>query len=284
MRVNPTKVLDHQSPCRAQIGPFFCWSHHSSAMILFFLHQQVNGQNVVGIKDKEIAKIIDEADQIVTVTVIPNFLFKHMTAKWVQNLVFCSRNAKSFNTKPITISACPAPWSRRRWITRYPTSKFLFVSTLSWDWKSVRKLESSSLFGIWLPWQTWQKSFMWLGTITISLAYCPLRTDANTSVVRKIWKIQQMFVTVWKSLSARMQILLCKLHFLSQNMKIYILLFLNPRRKVSLLITTRRQYNATKFKTKNYIFTKLSCPFATPTKPIFAWALVEEERNTRYAQ
>ena len=50
-------------------------------MILFFLHQQVNGQNVVGIKDKEIAKIIDEADQIVTVTVIPNFLFKHMTAK-----------------------------------------------------------------------------------------------------------------------------------------------------------------------------------------------------------
>ena len=46
-----------------------------------YLRQQVNGQNVVGIKDKEIAKIIDEADQIVTVTVIPNFLFKHMTAK-----------------------------------------------------------------------------------------------------------------------------------------------------------------------------------------------------------
>ena len=42
---------------------------------------QVNGQNVVGVRDKEIAKIIDEADQIVTVTVIPNFLFKHMTAK-----------------------------------------------------------------------------------------------------------------------------------------------------------------------------------------------------------
>ncbi len=42
---------------------------------------QVNGQNVVGIKDKEISRIIDESGQIVTVTVIPNFLFKHMVAK-----------------------------------------------------------------------------------------------------------------------------------------------------------------------------------------------------------
>merc|ERR1719367_90938 len=48
---------------------------------------EVNGQNVVGIKDKEIAKIIDEADQIVTVTVIPNFLFKHMTANMSCSLI-----------------------------------------------------------------------------------------------------------------------------------------------------------------------------------------------------
>lgn len=48
---------------------------------------EVNGQNVVGVKDKEIAKIIDEADQIVTVTVIPNFLFKHMTANMSCSLI-----------------------------------------------------------------------------------------------------------------------------------------------------------------------------------------------------
>jgi syntenin-1 len=39
---------------------------------------EVNGQNVVGIKDKDISKIIDEGGQIITVTVIPNFLFQHM--------------------------------------------------------------------------------------------------------------------------------------------------------------------------------------------------------------
>ena len=54
---------------------------HYCFLSSFSLYKQVNGQNVVGVKDKEIAKIIDEADQIVTVTVIPNFLFKHMTAK-----------------------------------------------------------------------------------------------------------------------------------------------------------------------------------------------------------
>jgi syntenin-1 len=42
---------------------------------------QVNGQNVVGVKDKEIAKIIDEGGQTVTVTVIPSYLYDHMIKK-----------------------------------------------------------------------------------------------------------------------------------------------------------------------------------------------------------
>ena len=42
---------------------------------------EINGQNVVGLKDREISKIIDEAGQIVTVTVIPNFLYRHMMKK-----------------------------------------------------------------------------------------------------------------------------------------------------------------------------------------------------------
>ena len=42
---------------------------------------EINGQNVVGMKDKEVTKIIDEAGQVVTITVIPNFLYRHMMKK-----------------------------------------------------------------------------------------------------------------------------------------------------------------------------------------------------------
>ena len=33
-------------------------------------------------KDKEISKIIDDAGQVVTVTVIPNFLYRHIMKKY----------------------------------------------------------------------------------------------------------------------------------------------------------------------------------------------------------
>ncbi|XP_070397280.1 syntenin-1-like [Dermacentor albipictus] len=39
---------------------------------------EVNGQNVVGIKDPEITKIIESAGNIITVTVIPSFVYDHM--------------------------------------------------------------------------------------------------------------------------------------------------------------------------------------------------------------
>ena len=43
---------------------------------------EINGQNVVGIKDKDICKIIgEEAGEVVTITVIPNFLYCHMMKK-----------------------------------------------------------------------------------------------------------------------------------------------------------------------------------------------------------
>jgi len=42
---------------------------------------EINGQNVVGLADKEISRIISEAGQIVTVTIIPFFIFEHMTKK-----------------------------------------------------------------------------------------------------------------------------------------------------------------------------------------------------------
>jgi len=48
---------------------------------------EVNGQNVVGMKDKEISKIIDDAGQVVTVTVIPNFLYRHIMKNMHHSLV-----------------------------------------------------------------------------------------------------------------------------------------------------------------------------------------------------
>lgn len=48
---------------------------------------ELNGQNVVGMKDKDISKIIEENDQVVTVTVIPNFLYRHMMKNMSNSLV-----------------------------------------------------------------------------------------------------------------------------------------------------------------------------------------------------
>ncbi|XP_050501778.1 syntenin-1-like [Diabrotica virgifera virgifera] len=39
---------------------------------------EVDGQNVVGLKDKEITNIIQKAGPVVTITVIPSFLYDHM--------------------------------------------------------------------------------------------------------------------------------------------------------------------------------------------------------------
>jgi hypothetical protein len=62
-------------------GGFLFCQRSSTLYTSPFIKFQVNGQNVVGIKDKEIAKIIDEGGQVVTVTVIPTFIYKHMMAK-----------------------------------------------------------------------------------------------------------------------------------------------------------------------------------------------------------
>lgn len=52
---------------------------------------EVDGQNVVGMKDKEIKSIIENAPQIITITVIPEFIYNHMMKKlstpWVRGLM-----------------------------------------------------------------------------------------------------------------------------------------------------------------------------------------------------
>lgn len=42
---------------------------------------EIDGQNVVGMKDKEITGIIAGSPQIVTITIIPSFIFEHMMKK-----------------------------------------------------------------------------------------------------------------------------------------------------------------------------------------------------------
>lgn len=48
---------------------------------------EVNGQNVIGIKDKEITALIDEGGPIITVTVIPSFVYDHMVKKMASSLI-----------------------------------------------------------------------------------------------------------------------------------------------------------------------------------------------------
>ncbi|KAJ9599979.1 hypothetical protein L9F63_009721 [Diploptera punctata] len=48
---------------------------------------EVNGQNVVGIKDKEITALIEEGGPIITVTVIPSFVYDHMVKKMASSLI-----------------------------------------------------------------------------------------------------------------------------------------------------------------------------------------------------
>ena len=42
---------------------------------------EVNGQNVVGLKDKNIRTIIQEGGNVITVTIIPSFVYDHIVKK-----------------------------------------------------------------------------------------------------------------------------------------------------------------------------------------------------------
>lgn len=51
---------------------------------------EINGQNVVGLKDKEISRIMDGAGTCVTLTVMPKFLYEHMIKKYILFLLLLS--------------------------------------------------------------------------------------------------------------------------------------------------------------------------------------------------
>ena len=42
---------------------------------------EVNGQNMIGVKDKDIAKIFDESPRTITITIMPKFIYDHLMKK-----------------------------------------------------------------------------------------------------------------------------------------------------------------------------------------------------------
>jgi len=48
---------------------------------------EVNGQNVIGTKDKDITAVIAEGGPIITITVVPTFIYEHMVKKMASSLL-----------------------------------------------------------------------------------------------------------------------------------------------------------------------------------------------------
>jgi len=48
---------------------------------------EVNGQNVVGVKDKDIGNIIEEGGNVITVTIIPSYIYNHIMKSMSTSLV-----------------------------------------------------------------------------------------------------------------------------------------------------------------------------------------------------
>jgi syntenin-1 len=48
---------------------------------------EVNGQNVVGLKEKEIKAIFESCDRTVTITILPSFIYEHIMKSIGSSLV-----------------------------------------------------------------------------------------------------------------------------------------------------------------------------------------------------
>ena len=52
--------------------------HFRNGILTEHFMLEVNGQNVVGMKDKDIKQILDAAPRTLTITVMPKFVYKHL--------------------------------------------------------------------------------------------------------------------------------------------------------------------------------------------------------------
>lgn len=51
---------------------------------------EVNAKNVIGLKDKDITKLIDNGGQVVTITIVPTFIYDHMMTKYALTFeIYC---------------------------------------------------------------------------------------------------------------------------------------------------------------------------------------------------
>lgn len=48
---------------------------------------EINGQNVVGMKDKQVVEIISNIPDKITITIIPESIYDHMIKKYVAKLL-----------------------------------------------------------------------------------------------------------------------------------------------------------------------------------------------------
>ena len=77
-----------------ELSVSFCFPPHSNGLLIDHYLCEVNGQNVIGVKDKGIAKIFSESPRTVTITIMPKFVYDHLMKKSVQfasaiyNLIF----------------------------------------------------------------------------------------------------------------------------------------------------------------------------------------------------
>ena len=42
---------------------------------------EVNGQNMIGVKDKEVAEVFAQSPRTVTITIMPKFVYDHMISR-----------------------------------------------------------------------------------------------------------------------------------------------------------------------------------------------------------
>ena len=58
----------------------FCFTCRNGVLIDHYL-TEVNGQNVIGLKDKQIAEVFSESPRTVTITMMPKFVYDHLMKK-----------------------------------------------------------------------------------------------------------------------------------------------------------------------------------------------------------
>nr|CAD7200090.1 unnamed protein product [Timema douglasi] len=91
---------------------------------------EVNGQNVVGLKDKQITALIEEGGPIITITIIPSFVYDHMVKN--RPLYLSSALAQAAPITLSTVWSAPQPLFSKPSVTIPTVLSTKENSSLSW--------------------------------------------------------------------------------------------------------------------------------------------------------